>query len=89
MTCVSRVASVAGQAFRKRHSIEKRLESAGLIFKTRELLPLVPLRYPQTGAQRRHLGIVHNARMVILMTGERQTITLDGIGDKTMGLIAR
>ena len=69
-------------AGRERHAVEERLEPLRRRPQALELVPLVASSDVHRGAEGLHLRRRHQSGVVVLVTGERQAVALDGVGDK-------
>ena len=67
------------------HRIEKRLQLVGRHVQTREPVPLLAVGDPHPLLERGHLVGSDEAGVVVLVTGERQAVALDGVGDEGGG----
>ncbi len=74
-------------ALRERCAGEKRIEHLGVELQTGKTLPLLSFGDAVCAPERVHLGDAHEAGVVVLVPGEGQAESLDGVGNEAGGLV--
>ena len=82
------LAALGGELLGEGRAVDDGLERLGREVEPLGRVPLVVGPDPHLFAEAVHLVPGHHARVVVLMTGERQAHALDGVGDEAGGLVA-